>query len=74
MPLTAKGEEILSHMEQEYGNSHGKEVFYASKAKGTITAIDEQSPDPLAGLSAAFDAAAMNRVASACERYDARHR
>ena len=40
MPLTAKGEKILRHMEQTYGEKKGKEVLYASKNKGTVSGID----------------------------------
>lgn len=40
MPLTSKGEEIRQKMEQEYGMSKGKQVFYASKNAGTITGVD----------------------------------
>ena len=74
MPLTAKGEDILSAMEREYGESKGKSVFFASKAAGKITGTDEQTQEPMAGLGAAFDALTMSRVASACDAYDARHR
>lgn len=74
MPLTPKGEEVLSAMEREYGESSGKAVFFASKASGTVAGVDEQSPDPLGGLGAAFDALNLSRAASACEAYDARGR
>ena len=41
MPLTAKGEKILSHLEQEYGSeAKAKEVLYAGKNAGTFTGID----------------------------------
>jgi len=40
MPLTAKGEEIKSAMEKQYGAEKGEEVFYASKNAGTITGVD----------------------------------
>ncbi len=40
MPLTAKGEKILSNLEKEYGTDHGKQVLYAGKNKGTFTGID----------------------------------
>lgn len=43
MPLTAKGSEILSEMTKEYGEKKGKEVFYASKNKGTISGVDSES-------------------------------
>jgi hypothetical protein len=41
MPLTEKGEEIKSSMEDQYGKEKGEQVFYASKNKGTITGVDE---------------------------------
>lgn len=37
MPLTAKGNKILSHMKQQYGEEKGTQVFYASQSKKTIT-------------------------------------
>jgi len=37
MPLTKKGEKIKHAMEKEYGEKKGKQVFYASQNKGTIT-------------------------------------
>lgn len=40
MPLTAKGEKILAAMQEQYGEKRGKEVFYASANKGTITGVD----------------------------------
>jgi hypothetical protein len=40
MPLTSKGEKILSNMEKEYGPKHGEQVFYASKNAGKISGID----------------------------------
>jgi hypothetical protein len=40
MPLTAKGEKILSGMQKQYGEKKGKEVFYASKNAGKITGVD----------------------------------
>jgi hypothetical protein len=47
MPLTAKGEEIMSAMKKEYGEEKGKEVFYASKNAGKISGVDEAPvPDP----------------------------
>lgn len=36
MPLTKKGQTILSKMMQEYGAKKGKSVFYASINKGTV--------------------------------------
>jgi len=40
MPLTSKGHEIMANMQKEYGEEKGKEVFYASRNKGTITGVD----------------------------------
>jgi hypothetical protein len=40
MPLTPKGEKILSAMEEQYGKEKGKQVLYAAKNKGTISGID----------------------------------
>lgn len=39
MPLNKKGEEIKEAMEKEYGEKKGKEVFYASENKGTISGV-----------------------------------
>jgi len=36
MPLTAKGEKIMSSMKKTYGVKKGKQIFYASQNKGTI--------------------------------------
>jgi hypothetical protein len=40
MPLTAKGEEIKSALQKEYGEKKGEQVLYAGKNKGTFTGID----------------------------------
>jgi hypothetical protein len=37
MPLSAKGEKILRAMKKQYGSKKGKQIFYASQNKGTIT-------------------------------------
>ncbi len=39
MPLTEKGREIKSAMTKQYGEEKGKQVFYASANKGTITGV-----------------------------------
>ena len=39
MPLTKKGKKILRAMQKEYGKKKGKQVFYASANKGTITGV-----------------------------------
>ncbi len=41
MPLTSKGKEIMGAMEGEYGDKKGKQVFYASKNKGTISGVEK---------------------------------
>jgi hypothetical protein len=40
MPLSAKGEKILSKMRSEYGTKKGTSVFYASRNKGTIKGVE----------------------------------
>jgi hypothetical protein len=45
MPLTAKGEKIMSSMKEQYGSEKGEEVFYASKNKGTIAGVDMAKDD-----------------------------
>lgn len=61
MPLTAKGNEILSNMIKEYGEEKGREVFYASKNARTITGVDSD----LVGVntSAGFDTPQLKRAA-----------
>lgn len=39
MPLTHKGKKVLASMVKQYGAKKGKEVFYASANKGTITGV-----------------------------------
>jgi hypothetical protein len=39
MPLTEKGQKIMSAMKEKYGE-RGEEVFYRSKNAGTITGVD----------------------------------
>lgn len=41
MPLTKKGSKIEKAMKKEYGSKHGKEVFFASKNKGTIKGVEK---------------------------------
>lgn len=48
MPLTAKGEEIKSALEKEYGKEHGERVLYAGKNKGTFKGIDCDKLDRIA--------------------------
>jgi hypothetical protein len=40
MPLTKKGQKIMSAMKDQYGDKKGEDVFYASKNKGNITGVD----------------------------------
>jgi len=42
MALTKKGNKIEKAMEREYGDKKGKEVFYASKNKGTIKGVEKK--------------------------------
>jgi len=37
MPLTSKGKKILAAMKKQYGANKGKQVFYASQRKKTIS-------------------------------------
>lgn len=59
MPLTAKGEEIMSAMKKQYGTEKGEEVFYASKNAGTITGVDSD------------ELTMAERIEDACARFDA---
>lgn len=43
MPLNKKGNKIMSSMRSEYGDKKGKDVFYASRSKGTISGVDKKS-------------------------------
>ena len=40
MPLSKKGKKILRAMTMKYGKKKGKQVFYASRNKGTILGVD----------------------------------
>jgi hypothetical protein len=40
VPLTKKGKKIKRAMQKEYGAKKGKQVFYASRNKGTIKGVD----------------------------------
>jgi hypothetical protein len=40
MPMTAKGQTIMTAMMKEYGKKKGKSVFYASANKGKIKGVD----------------------------------
>ena len=43
MLLTSKGKKIMSNMKSQYGAKKGKQVFYASRNKGTIDNVDPES-------------------------------
>lgn len=40
MPLTAKGNKIMSSMKKEYGAKKAKQVFYASRNAKKIKGVD----------------------------------
>jgi hypothetical protein len=42
MPLNEKGREIMASMRKTYGVKKAKNVFYASKNKGTISGVDRK--------------------------------
>lgn len=44
MPLTGKGRKVLRAMVRQYGSKKGKQVFYASESKGTITGVAKVTP------------------------------
>jgi hypothetical protein len=44
-PLTAKGRKIMAAMREKYGAKKGKQVFFASRNKGTIKNVDLESMD-----------------------------
>jgi len=44
MPLTGKGQKILSSMQSQYGAKKGKSVFYASINKGTVKGAEKKRP------------------------------
>lgn len=46
MPLTDKGNEIMSAMKSQYGDKKGEQVFYASKNAGKIAGVDTETPAP----------------------------
>jgi len=42
MPMTKKGDKIMSAMKQKYGKKKGEQVFYASEKKGTIKGVEKK--------------------------------
>jgi len=43
MPLTAKGQKIMSSMKQTYGGKKGEQVFYATANAGKIKGVEEKA-------------------------------
>lgn len=43
MPLTKKGQKIMSNMKSQYGSKKGESVFYASRNAGKIQGVDPES-------------------------------
>lgn len=41
MPLTKKGQKIMTAMKSEYGAKKAKQVFYASRNAGKIKGVDK---------------------------------
>ena len=54
-PLTKKGQKILAAMQKVYGEEKGKQVFYASKSKGTISGVDGKTKDEEVHLSGSIN-------------------
>jgi hypothetical protein len=50
MPLTTKGEEIMSAMRSRYGSEKGEQVFYASKNAGKIPGVDRSDDNQHMGF------------------------
>lgn len=42
MPLTEKGQKIMSSMKRQYGAKKGEQVFYASRNKGRISGVERK--------------------------------
>jgi len=42
MPLTSKGRTIMSAMVKKHGRKKGKQIFFASRNKGTITGVERR--------------------------------
>lgn len=66
MPLTAKGKEILAHMEKQYGSREkAEQVFYASANAGKITGVHDDE-----GME--FDQTKLDALGARCSAYDAK--
>lgn len=74
MPLTEKGEKILSAMKKQYGEKEGERVFYASKASGKITGVDtaEKADDNQHMGITAGGAEPIKKLISECDALAAR--
>lgn len=59
MPLSSKGEKILSALTKEYGKEKAERVLYAGENKGTFTGIhdDQAITDTMAAVADAMSAA-----------------
>ncbi len=72
MPLTSKGEKILSEMEGQYGEKKGEQVFYASKNAGKISGVDMNNG--IEGLKTYGDKMSEGSEGLKSYEEDARHR
>ena len=50
VPLTDKGQKIMSAMKKQYGSDKGESVFYASRNKGVITGVEGRKSANKGGL------------------------
>ena len=42
MPLNQKGRRIMESMKKQYGAKSARRIFFASKAKGAISAVEKR--------------------------------
>jgi hypothetical protein len=54
VPLTDKGQKIMSSMKKQYGADKGESVFYASRNKGVITGVEGRKSVNKGGLIQGF--------------------
>ena len=54
VPLTDKGQKIMSSMKKQYGADKGESVFYASRNKGAITGVEGRKKANKGGLMQGF--------------------
>jgi hypothetical protein len=54
VPLTKKGQKIMSAMKKQYGSDKGENVFYASRNKGVITGVEGRKSANKGGLIQGF--------------------